>query len=517
MIDHRHGEAGFNLYLFTVRQVQYCLSGCKMPHGLLAGLIAAAFLTPTLLTGCATNPVTGKSDFVLMSEDQEIALGRQYNAEMLAQNPELEDPELSAYVQRVGAQLAQNSHRPELIYRFTVMDTVDVNAFALPGGYIYITRGLLVYLNSEAELAAVLGHEIGHVTARHSVRQYSTATATGVLGAVIAVAAGVQGAGDLTNILGTAIVRGYGREHELEADRLGAQYLARSNYDPQAMIEVIEVLMDQEKFDRQLAEEEGREPRAYHALFATHPANDKRLQEVIAAARQLQKSSQPRVNRSAFLKRIEGVPFGEGEADGILRENRFYHKGLDIALEFPEGWRIQNLSDRLVAIAPGSSGMLAVTIQDLNRRIPPREFLTRRLELKDLRNGEDIKGPGLVGYTAIADIRTGYGRRLARYVVLYHGNRALIFMGVVKDTRDPFRYDKEFLSTARSLHTLTPEEREFARAKRLHLIRADAATRFRDLARQSPISDHPEEQLRLLNGLYPDGEPSAGRQIKVVR
>ncbi len=517
MIDHGHDEAGFNFILLIARQMQYCLDGCKTPYGSLTGLLAAAFLAVTLLTGCATNPVTGKSDFVLMSEDQEIALGRQYNAEMLARNPELDDPELSAYVQRVGEQLAQNSHRPELIYRFTVMDTVDVNAFALPGGYIYITRGLLVYLNSEAELAAVLGHEIGHVTARHSVRQYSAATATGVLGAVIAAAAGVQGAGDLTNILGTAIVRGYGREHELEADRLGAQYLARSNYDPQAMINVIEVLKDQEEFDRQLAEEEGREPRAYHALFATHPTNDKRLQEVVAAARQLQKSSQPRVNRNAFLKRLEGVPFGNGEADGILRENRFYHKELDIALEFPVGWRLENLPDRLVAIAPGNGGMLTVTMQDLNRRIPPQEFLTKRLELKDLRNGEDISGSGLVGYTAIADIRTGYGRRLARYVVLYHENRALIFMGVAKNARDPFRYDKEFLSTARSFHTLTPAERELARAKRLHLIRATTATRFRNLARQSPISDHPEEQLRLLNGLYPDGEPIAGRQIKVVR
>jgi len=480
-------------------------------------LLIAALLGVVLLAGCATNPATGRSDFVLMSEDKEIALGREFNVEVLNQERVLEDPELSAYVQRVGEQLAQASHRPNLIYRFTVLDSADVNAFALPGGYIYITRGLLAYLNSEAELAAVLGHEIGHVTARHAVRQYSVATATGVLGAVVAAASGVQGAGDLTNILGATIVRGYGREQELEADRLGAEYVARSNYDPDAMLKVIEVLKDQEEFDAQLAKEEGREPRAYHGLFSTHPANDKRLQEVVGAASQLQVSSNPRINRGALLRQLEGVPFGDSEADGIRRENRFYHRELNIALEFPVGWRLENLPDRLVAVAPANSGMMVVTVQDLNRRISPLDFLTRRLGLKNLRNGEEIQDGGMVGYTAITDIRTPYGQRPARYIVIYHNNKALVFTGIAKDAREPHRYDQAFLNTARSFHTLTSAERKLARAKRLHMIRTDGSTRFNDLARRSPISHHPAEQLRLLNGLYPSGEPRSGQQIKVVR
>ena len=195
-----------------------------------------------LITGCATNPVTGSSDFVLMSEEQEISLGQKYSTEIQEEMPAYPDPVLDELLQRVGRKLASHSHRPELDYHFTIVDSSQVNAFALPGGYIYITRGMLAYLNSEAELAAVLGHEIGHVTARHSVRQQSTSAVTGILGAVLAASTGIQGADSLTSMAGTAIVRGYGREHELEADRLGAEYLARSGYDPDAMLEVVSVL-----------------------------------------------------------------------------------------------------------------------------------------------------------------------------------------------------------------------------------------------------------------------------------
>ncbi|HED18952.1 MAG TPA: peptidase M48 Ste24p, partial [Gammaproteobacteria bacterium] len=243
-------------------------------------LLLISIFAFTLLQGCATNPVTGDQDFVLMSESEEISLGAKYNEQILREMSVYPDPELAAYVDQVGQRIAKVSHRPQLNYHFTVIDTPTVNAFALPGGYIYITRGILAYLNSEAELAAVLGHEIGHVTARHSVRQQSAATATGIAGTVLGAATGVPGSQDLFSVFGKAMLSGYGREQELESDRLGAQYLARSGYDPQAMLEVIGVLKNQEQFEQQRAREEKREARAYHGVFATHPDNDKRLQEV---------------------------------------------------------------------------------------------------------------------------------------------------------------------------------------------------------------------------------------------
>ena len=179
-------------------------------------------LVTAYVSGCATNPVTGKQDFVLMSEEQEINLGRQAHQQILKQYSVYEDQALQDYVSNIVEELSAKSHRENLIFHATVLDSPQVNAFALPGGYVYVTRGIMAYMNTEAELAGVLGHEIGHVTARHGVRQQSASTVTGILATVIGATAGVRGAGDAANIAGTALLRGYGREHELEADRLGA-------------------------------------------------------------------------------------------------------------------------------------------------------------------------------------------------------------------------------------------------------------------------------------------------------
>ncbi|MGH8245507.1 MAG: M48 family metalloprotease, partial [Gammaproteobacteria bacterium] len=238
--------------------------------------LAAILTSSALLSGCATNPVTGGKDFVLMSEKDEIAIGQQVNQQVLQQYAVYDDVELQNYVQYVGAKVAAKSHRPELSYHFTVLDSREVNAFALPGGYIYITRGLMSYLNTEAQLAAVLGHEVGHVTARHAVRQHSASQLTSI-GTAIG-AAFIPGLGQagyqLAGVLSTALLRGYGREHELEADRLGAEYLARSGYDSGAMLEVVKALKSQELFEFKLAKAEGREPHVYHGLFSTHPDSD---------------------------------------------------------------------------------------------------------------------------------------------------------------------------------------------------------------------------------------------------
>ncbi|RKZ34703.1 MAG: peptidase M48 Ste24p, partial [Gammaproteobacteria bacterium] len=235
-----------------------------------------------------------------MSEDSELALGRQTHTQVIERYGRYENPALQNLVQRIGETLAANSHRTGLIYRFTVLDSQEVNAFALPGGYIYITRGLLAFLNGEDELAAVLGHEIGHVTARHSVRQYTAQQAANIgvtLGAILVPQMRTQNVGNLAGVLSTALLRGYGREHELEADRLGAEYLARTGYDPAAMLRVITVLKNQELFERERAQVENREPKVYHGVFSTHPDNDTRLREVVGRAKALQRpgtSAQPR-------------------------------------------------------------------------------------------------------------------------------------------------------------------------------------------------------------------------------
>jgi len=262
-----------------------------------------------MATGCATNPVTGKSDFVLMSEQQEVALGAQTHTSVMQQYTVYDNPRVQQPVERLGQELAANSHRSHLDFTFTVLDSPEVNAFATPGGYVYITRGIMAYMNSEEQLAGVLGHEIGHVTARHGVRQHSaqttSQTAAGLLGVLIAGATKNKRTGQVigqtTSQPGQAFVRGYGREHELEADRLGAEYLAGLGYDPDMMLGVIGILKDQEEFERQRAQDEGRQPGIYHGVFSTHPRNDQRLQEVIAAADRFRTANPKHTDPEAFL------------------------------------------------------------------------------------------------------------------------------------------------------------------------------------------------------------------------
>jgi len=478
-----------------------------------ATLLAAV----SLLAACATNPVTGKSDFVLMSEEQEISLGRQANSLILKETPVYEDPELERLVQQVGEELASHSHRPELFYRFTVLDSTAINAFALPGGYIYITRGLLAYLNSEAELAAVLGHEIGHVTARHSVRQQSTAAVTGILGAVVAASTGVQGVNTLTDMASTAIVRGYGRDHELEADRLGAEYLAKSGYDPEAMLEVVGILKNQEAFETMVAKQEGREANVYHGLFSTHPDNDARFQEVVNAAQRFKTGATNRVNRASFLRTLDGLTFGDSAREGIIRGNRFYHKPLDFTITFPENWRIENSPDRILAVSTDGDGLIQMSITDLNKRITPRQFMEQRMQLKNLRQGSTFVNGDLEGYTAIADSNTTYGSRAVRYVVIYRDTSAYIFAGTAKSKNDSRRYDNDILATARSFRSLSAADTPYAKEKKIAVIPAPGGASYASLAARSPITDYPEVQLRLLNDAYPDGEPATSQLIKIVK
>lgn len=470
--------------------------------------------------GCAINPVTGSYDFVLMSEEQELAIGRQGHAEIIKEYGVYDNAALQAYVQRVGEGLAAKSHRQDLVYRFTVLDSKEVNAFALPGGYIYITRGLLAYLNSEAELAAVLGHEIGHVTARHSVQQYSAAQAASIgttLAAIFIPELRTQTMSQVVNILGTALLRGYGRSQELEADRLGAEYLARSGHPPQAMLDVIRQLKDQEILDIQLAKEEGREPRSYHGLFSTHPDNDTRLQEVIGYVATQRHPGTGRANREGFLELLDGLIVGDNPREGVVRGSHFYHAGLGFALRFPEGWTIKNLPDRIVAQAPYQAAVLQVAAEDLNKRISPREFMITRLGFKNLIAEGPIAPAQLEGYSAIATVGIAFDRREARFNVVYFQDKAYIIAGFVKNPQTFSLYDTAFLETAQSFHPLTDEEHIYAKPLRLHIIRATEGITFRELALDSPLSAHKEEQLRLLNGLFPQGEPIAGQWLKVVR
>jgi predicted Zn-dependent protease len=486
------------------------MTAAKRAVALIAPIVGATFA----LGSCAANPVSGGADFVLMSEAQEIQLGRSSDPKIRAQYGVYEDAKLQAYVQRVGEGIAAKSHRPTLIYRFTVLDSPDVNAFALPGGYIYITRGIMAYLNSEAELAAVLGHEVGHVTARHSVRQYSAATAGQLLTSVFL---GSQAAQNLVSVLGQALLSGYGRDQEIEADRLGALYLARSHYDPEAMIDVVGVLKNQEEFEKQRAKAEAREPRNYHGVFASHPSADQRLQEVVAEARKDKTSATVRRERDTYLQQIDGLVFGDSAQSGIRKGSAFYHRDMNFAVQFPKGWRLENAPDAVTAQSPRRDALIRLQAEDLNRHQSPEDYLKARLKGTTLRDGGPLPGLALPSYSGLVTANTPFGRRDVRASVIFRDNLAFLFLAVAKTDDVAQQYREAFVETARGLHSLTPAEKQVAGGLRLRVIQTSGQQTFAQLALTTPVTNYAESVLRLINDKYPAGEPTPGQSIKIIQ
>ena len=469
-----------------------------------------SFSLLSLIISCSVNPVTGERDFVLMSEDAELEMGRKYYSQILQSQALYQDPKIQSYVQSIGDSLAELSHRSDLIYRFTVLDSPDVNAFALPGGYIFINRGLMVYLSSEEELAAVLGHEIGHVTARHSVRQISQAQVLSIISYAVAREAG-SAAGDLTNIASGALVAGYGRDMELQADSLGAEYMAKQGYSALGMIDTISVLKEHELYSTEVSKRRGSNQQTYHGIFSSHPSNDSRLKEVIKKADSLRKDSLES-NSLNYLKRIEGMTYGDSEAAGILRKNGFYHKDLDIRLISPDNWEVLNTPNSLIFIAPEGKASLQVSVSDQVRKETPKNYLSR-LTSGEVYQSKELKLGGHQAFLTLLEENF----RISRVAIVFKNKRIFTFYGTTeKNGLDIGEFDNQFLSIIESFRDLKATEIELTEPLLIKSYKVARGDSYSSLARKSPIPFDPESRLRLLNGDYPDGDLEVDAWIKIV-
>jgi len=473
--------------------------------GLCIALLAAA---------CATNPATGGHDIVLMSEHSEIKKGKEMHEEMIEKGVAYDDQKVQAYVNRIGQDLAAHSDRPDITYTFTVIDDSNINAFAFPGGYIYINRGLMVYLDNEAELAAVLAHEIGHVTARHAVRQQTAAAANKTLSQVIGVLTGSADLAQASNTYGTSLVRGYGRDHELEADSEGATYLYNSGYDPNALLEVIGVLKDQEQYNRVKAQASGKKPQAYHGLFSTHPRNDRRLQQVVSTASELETRQPKQIDPAEFRKMMDGLAYGKSSTSAQRQGNRFYHNKLGFTFAYPETWLVEPTSKAIVTHNADNDAEVIITIKRKDDSVTHREFLDQMLKAPKLFQSTAMSQAGLSGHTGISPSSDGENRR--RVAVLYSGRLAYLFEGEVTDDRNFDSEDAQFMQVIESFRPMKRSEREGKKQQYLSYVRAKPGDTYAKLARGVRIPDA-ENQLRLMNGQYPSGEPRAGDWIKIIK
>ena len=476
----------------------------------------------TLVFSCVTPPWSGQAR--AMTEKEEIEIGAEGHKAILQKYRVYNNAGLQKYVNYVGNKLAEKGDRPHLKYSFLVLDSEEVNAFALPGGYIYITRGLMAYLNTEAELAAVLGHEIGHVTARHAARQESASkmadlgtTLAAILGAMYVPGLDPNISKDLLDVGSGALLSGYGRDNELEADQIGAQLLARTGYDPQAMMDVIATLKDQESYEFKLARLEDRKPHVYHGLFASHPDNDTRLKEVIGLADKLRTDEPVYQGRDAYLNLINGLSYGQDVRMGLVINQGLYHGPLGYAMLFPKRWQIDTHSNTIQSYPESRFALLQVNYFTADPRLSPRDFMVKKLGITGLRNEQSLTINRLPAHTGQAVINTPYGRRLARIALIYYGRRAYMLTGTTKDTRGLTRYDNEFMETIQSFRPMNRAERMAARQLRIRVIRPDEDTTYESLAANSPLEHLAEEQLRLINNDYPNGGMESGEVIKIIQ
>ena len=419
-----------------------------------------------------------------------------------------DDPELDAYVRQVGERLLRDSGITSPTFSFTLLDSPDINAFALPGGLIYMNRGLLAYLDTEAELAGVLAHEIGHITERHHSRR-KTAQMTSKVAAVSAYI--LTGSGDVydaASMYGAEIISGFGRDMELEADSAGAEYLHQTGYDVDSMLSVIGVLKDQEQYRRAQAKASGKPSGTYHGLYASHPRNDLRLRTVIRAANDLDLAEMPDNPEipGEYRRQTEGLVYG-ASAEAQSDPNRFYHNKLNFTFEHPPGWNVRQSSREIVASSADGTQTLTIGLA----RIDPAQDTEASLvagaqgEVSDV---EALEQYGLNGTTAVASS----GGQSARLAVIDHSYRFL-FEG---DASDFATADPAFRTIIDSFRPLTAREKVTGTSHTLHYIQVPRGATFASLASGVKLPDA-ENQLRLINGYYPTGEPRTGDWVKVIR
>ena len=480
-----------------------------------------------LLNSCATNPVTGSPDFVTITEQQEISIGASYHEKIMQEYKIIKNKELQDYFSKIGNKIARNSHRPNLKWTFTLIDSPTMNAFATPGGYVYMYRGMLNYFNSEAELAGVIGHEIGHITARHAVRGMSTAQVTNLLlGLLRANVPGSQITDNAFNLMNVVVNRGYSRKYELEADQLGSEYLQENNYNPDAMRSFLKILKDSDDLEKKIAKSENREPRiGYHGIFSTHPDSEKRIKTLKDKALPAKAT---RDNKERFLKMIDGSLYGSSPEEGYLKDSVFYHPILAIKFKIDNKWSLKNLPDKLI-ISKGDTQLIMradeLLTDDLENGLTPKQYLedgiskTNFMNSNELIESKDFSYNGLSGYTQLYKNENIFSLNYKRFIIIFDTEtknikpKAWISSINMKKIDD----DQEATKMLESFTKMTDSEIVDSKGLRIKVIRYREGMSYELLAKSSPLGKFATDKLRLLNGHYPNDNPKIGDLIKIVQ
>ncbi|MGE3842158.1 MAG: M48 family metalloprotease [Vicinamibacterales bacterium] len=476
-----------------------------------------ALLSCFVMSACATNPVTGRKQVALMTEAQEIEMGREADRQVRQEMPIYEDSELQQYVEETGLALARTSHRPNLPWAFAIVDSPAINAFALPGGYIYVTRGLLAYLGDEAQLAGVLGHEIGHVTARHSVEQFTRATGAGIGMTIASIFfPATRPFGDLAATGAGIWFLKYGRDDELQADRLGAEYAAQSGWNPDGVAGMLTTLS-------RLDDVNGSDRRGIPSWLSTHPEPAARVEQVrttVEESRALVGNGAGVTRRDEYLRRIDGLAYGDDPREGVVRGSLFLHADLRFALQFPEGWDVVNGADQVVATEPGTShSMVFDLVRDAQVNRSLEDVATRSMRgagFTPVERGSSTTINGLSAWVGTFDgTLRGIGQVRSSLAVIQHERSVYRLVGV--GPRESFaRVERSIADSQRSFRALTRAEAREIGPNRIDFYLVREGDSWQSIAQHAGNGIVRASTLAIMNGFPPAEQPRPGDRIKLV-
>ena len=459
-----------------------------------------------LAAGCATNPATGKSEISLVSESQEIEMGKQGAQETLASMPLVADSNVQRYVRRVAMELVGVAERPNLPWNFYVLEDAAVNAFAYPGGFIFITRGILTHMNSEAELAGVLGHEIGHVTARHTASQITKAqlaqiglVAGSVLSSTVAQMAGAASQG-----LGLLFMK-FGRDAEYQADELGFRYMTKDGYDPRAMSSMFTMLQRQSAMGGA-----GRLPE----WQSTHPDPENRVAKNEQRVGQVQTTpASLKSNRDQFLQVINGLTFGDDPRQGYFEQNIFYHPDLKLRFTFPQGWKTQNLPASVLGASPEQDAVVRLSFA----KGSPQQALQQFMGQQGIQAGRASTNPinGLPAATSEFTVQTEQGQIAGLATFVQHSGQT--FQVLAYTTGQKYQsIVNTLLGSVQSIAPLTDQSKLNVQPNRVTLVKLPKDMTIDAFHRTYP-SDIPFEYVAIINGVEAGTLLKAGTLVKQVK
>lgn len=481
---------------------------------------AAAFVLAALLVAaaCAVNPVTGRKEIMLISESAEVEMGKSTDQSIRAQFGLYDDPELTAYVDRVARRMAPFLHRPKLVYHFAVLDTPVENAFAAPGGYVYVTRGLLAMMNSEAELATVLGHELGHVNARHSARQMSSQLL--LLGGVVLGSALSEDVAKVAPymLVGLQVLfLKFSRGDEYQADSLGILYSRQARYSAAQMIPFFASI-------QKLEERAGGGLRLPNFL-STHPLTARRIEEAKALLEP--GDAQLEVKRGEMLARVDGLVYGEDPRQGYVDGNAFYHPEMRFALAIPAGWTTQNTPRQVVLVSKDEKAAVILTAEASSKE--PAAYLQDRLKaFSDSRVSELASGArrinGLAAFHGAyqvspkpaADGQAPMGKNMAVSLdCIRKDGMIYTLMGTAAEVDSP-AYESIFERTAGSFRRLEEPARLAVQPGRLSVRAATRTAPLREILAGMKVPEKKWPTIEFLNSIALQETVEKGRILKIA-